>query len=113
MHRITFSVQGSGKEPYEVTFIPKDAGRFIATCNCKAGIFGPYCKHRVGILTNDAKVTKDLDPDDLTTVRGWILGGPVEEFLDGFAQLEEEIGSRQRKLNKMKKKLAGILKGEF
>lgn len=112
MKQINFSIQGSAKEPYEVAFIKGLGDKIIATCTCPAGKFGGHCKHRVGILTNSANMISDLDPESIAMVQSWILGSPIETFLNDYIALEDEVAERQKRLKKMKARLADILKGK-
>lgn len=54
MESITFLVQGSAIEPYKVTF-RKNAENLTALCDCPAGIYGQYFKHRFNILAGSTK----------------------------------------------------------
>ena len=49
MEELTLHVKGSTSDPYELIFI-KDGDSLTALCNCPAGTFGNFCKHRVACL---------------------------------------------------------------
>ena len=53
-NRITFLVQGSSDEPYEVDFYKED-DKLKAFCTCMAGENRTHCKHRLSILAGSEK----------------------------------------------------------
>ena len=77
---ITFLVQGSAAEPYEVRFVNRGNGNLSAYCNCIAGQNGLYCKHRFGILRGDQKgVVKGKKY--IPTIQEWATGSDIEKAI--------------------------------
>jgi hypothetical protein len=110
MERHEFFIQGSADEPYRIE-IRLEAGRIIALCSCPAGVNGQYCKHRIGILTGDAKICTDLDMAAVATVRGWLPGSALEAAMQAVAMGEVEAARAQAKVKALKKQLARVLYG--
>ena len=50
MSTVSFHVQGSAEEPYNVTFQKRSDTNLSAYCTCPAGKNGQYCKHRINIM---------------------------------------------------------------
>ena len=78
MEELTFLVKGSSKDPYEVIFI-KDGDSLTAICNCPAGTYGNFCKHRISILDGNAKAIVSDNTDQATKVITGLAGTDVEE----------------------------------
>ena len=49
MKKISFKVQGSTDEPYNVS-INKSGNKIQCVCNCKAGVNRMHCKHWMGVF---------------------------------------------------------------
>ena len=105
MHELTFRVQGSAKEPYEIIFI-KDGDSLTAICDCPAGTHGNFCKHRVGILDGKTAGITSENADQVQTVVGWLAGTDVEAALHELRRLEQAPDTAKSKLAVAKKKLA-------
>lgn len=102
---IKFLVQGSEPVPYEVVFDRK-GDRLCATCSCKAGMMGMFCKHRLRILAGDAEGMVSGNTEDLKTLQGWITGSEVERAVHDAVEGEEEVERAKRKVAAAKKTLA-------
>ena len=108
MNQIKFLVQGSVEEPYQVIFF-KDAEHLYASCDCKAGSYGRYCKHRIHIL-NDEKVDIVSDNlDDVATVQSWLYGTELESVFKSVQEAEDVVSEAQRRLSLAKRSLARIM----
>ena len=105
---INFLVQGSAKDPYEVTFI-KDGDNLAALCTCPAGKMGQYCKHRINILGGSIKNVVSENVDDVKVVESWLPGTDVETALIEVLAAEKEFKAAKQNLMNYKKKLARVM----
>jgi uncharacterized Zn finger protein len=105
MEELTFLVKGSSKDPYELIFI-KDGDSLTAICNCPAGTYGNFCKHRISILDGDAKAIVSDNADQVTKVITWLTGTDVEEALTEVRAAEKADDPEKKLLNAAKRKLA-------
>lgn len=105
MEELTFLVKGSSKDPYELIFI-KDGDSLTAICNCPAGTYSNFCKHRISILDGNAKAIVSDNADQATKVTGWLIGTDVEEALTEMRAAEKMDDPEKKKLNAAKRKLA-------
>lgn len=119
MSTITFLIQGSAPEPYEVVF-EKDGQALICSCTCQAAWNNLMCKHRMGILTKKPKGIVSDNPSDLDTVYAWVDASHVSVALhkvkiheEKVKQLEKALRSTKDELNVAKRKLVGFLNGEL
>ena len=104
MEELTFHVKGSSKDPYEVIFI-KDGDSLTAICNCPAGTYGNFCKHRISILDGNAKAIVSDNAEQAATVLTWLTGTDVEAALAEMRAAEVDDPDKKI-LNVAKRKLA-------
>ncbi|MDT8369574.1 MAG: SWIM zinc finger family protein, partial [Longimicrobiales bacterium] len=50
-----------------------------ASCTCRAGQFGTYCKHRIAILSGDSSAIVSENVGDVDTVVEWLAGSSLAE----------------------------------
>jgi len=105
MEEITFLVKGSSADPYEVIFI-KDGDSLTAVCNCPAGTYGNFCKHRISILDGDPSAISSDNADQATIVAGWLPGTDVGLALAELRAMEKVTGASKESIAAAKKKLA-------
>jgi uncharacterized Zn finger protein len=105
MKELTFLVKGSSKDPYEVIFI-KDGDSLTAICNCPAGTYGNFCKHRIAILDGNSKSVSSDNADQAATVVAWLAGTDVEAALAEMRAAEKLDDPGKKALNAAKRKLA-------
>ena len=99
---IEFHVRGSGADPYQVIFTARPEGVY-ATCTCKAGIFGEWCKHRQAILDGKLDLAVDASPESAAIVRDWFGGSPLDRLLRMRIGIDAEIRAlKKRKLDALK-----------
>lgn len=101
-------VQGSEPSPYTLTFA-KDGQNLTASCTCRAGEVGIYCKHRISVLTGDWRKVVGGDIGRLEEIRSWLNGSDVQSALDEVAEKERQLESVKKELKKAKAKLARVL----
>ena len=105
MEELTFLVKGSSKDPYEVIFI-KDGDSLTAICNCPAGTYGNFCKHRISIIDGNAKAIVSDNAEQATKVIDWLAGTDVEAALSEVRAAEKANDPEKTLLNAAKRKLA-------
>ena len=105
MEELTFLVKGSSKDPYEVIFI-KDGDSLTAICNCPAGTYGNFCKHRISIIDGNAKAIVSDNAAQATKVIDWLAGTDVEAALSEVRAAEKANDPEKTLLNAAKRKLA-------
>lgn len=105
VEELSFLVKGSGKEPYEVIFI-KDGASLTAICNCPAGTYGNFCKHRISILEGDGKAIASDNAGKVAAVVEWLAGTDVDTALKELRLAEKTPNPEKTALNAAKRKLA-------
>ena len=110
MKTITFMVQGSAIEPYEVTFVLSSDSNLSAYCTCPAGMNGQYCKHRFAILDGNPKAIVSNNPDDVQIVQSWLPGTDIEATMLKMRKLEKEASRIKKALSDAKKEVAKAMR---
>ena len=105
MNEITFRVEGSAKEPYEVLFI-KDGDSLTAICNCPAGQFSNVCKHRLAILDGRTRGIVSDNAGEVGIVVGWLAGTDVEAALAALRKLEGRENADASAVKSARRRLA-------
>ena len=100
-----FLIQGSGREPYVVTFRRRDATNISAYCTCPTAEIGIPCKHRIGILRGRVENVISPNAADVRTVAGWFAGSDIEAALDTIDRLEKESEAINKALTAAKRAL--------
>ena len=104
-----FLVKGSSSKPYEVSFT-KVGPKITAYCNCRAGIFGNHCKHRINILCGEKKGVVSDNLDDIDEVASWVNGTEVGGALIEMNRLNHEKQKIDREIKKQKKVVETIMR---
>jgi len=110
MEEISFIIQGSSDEPYEITF-KKIGKNFSANCTCPAAQNMLHCKHRLLLL--EGKFDK-LDvikgsQRDLDTVLSWLPGSSIEKVLQEVKTADLVVKQAQNNFKALKRKMARIM----
>lgn len=105
MAELTFMVQGSGSDPYEVVFLHNDT-KVNALCNCQAGQNGQHCKHRISLLQGDSKAAIEATPEQMAQLQEWLVGSNLEKPLAKLATAEKETDKAKKKADVMAAKKA-------
>ncbi len=110
MDEITFEVQGSARDPYEVVFVRRSPTNLSAYCSCPAGENGQYCKHRFAILDGVKKNIVSSNVDDVDIVQSWLSGTDVDLALTKMRDLEVKAAVIKKELSLAKKDLARAMR---
>ncbi len=76
--KLTFLIQGSTKEPYEVSFW-KDGRNLTTSCTCEAGKNSLSCKHRFAMMDADVTNLVSGNIEDVSRLQQMIMDTDVAE----------------------------------
>jgi hypothetical protein len=110
MQEISFKVQGSAVEPYDVVFIKRSDSNLSAYCSCQAGENGQYCKHRFNILAGIKKGIVSDNIRDVAVVQSWLPGTDIEKAIFKMQELEIEAEKIKKELSVAKKEVAKAMR---
>jgi hypothetical protein len=109
MDKVSFLVQGSAAEPYEVIFKLRDDKNLSAYYTCQAGSKGTHCKHRINILRGETRGIVEGDLNDVKKVLSWLPGTDVEAAIKEIENAEDALVLAKSNLARAKKKLGQAL----
>ena len=107
-NRITFFIQGSSDEPYEVEFY-RESDKLKAFCTCRAGESRTYCKHRLNILAGSEQNIVSANASEVAVVQEWLSGTPLEAAIDEYNNAEAEVEAAKNALTAVKRKIAKVM----
>ena len=110
MEEISFKVQGSAAEPYEVLFRRHSDTNLSAFCTCPAGVNGQYCKHRFSILDGVTKGIVSPNLDQVEIVKTWLSGTDVHNAMLKVREIEVEAANVKKQLSAAKKEVAKAMR---
>jgi hypothetical protein len=94
--KITVLAKSSGGDSYEVSFI-KTGDLLSVFCNCPAGEWGRYCKHKWKLLHGDESMLFDpSQAEELKTVVSWASASGLEDLYKKVEQYEKELHNIER-----------------
>lgn len=108
METITYLIQGSEPEPYQVDFI-FDNNQLQIGCTCQASINNLSCKHRMRIIEGDSTGIIKGDLDKFQTIQSWLKGSEIENAIHKVKEAELNHEKTKKELNKTKKELGRAL----
>lgn len=106
MQEISFKVQGSALDPYDVVFKKQADAKLSAFCSCQAGKNGKSCKHRFNILKGIKEGIVSDNLEDVELVQSWLHGTNLEQAINKMRKLESEEEKIKKELEDTKKVVA-------
>jgi len=103
-----FLVQGSDPNPYKVVF-RRTENEVKANCNCRAGVNGLLCKHRLAILDGDGRAVVSGNLSEVEEVASWVADSPVAQAISEVVALEAQKKDLEEKIKNAKKQVAKAL----
>jgi uncharacterized Zn finger protein len=95
-------------ESYLVTFSLED-GKLSVFCTCPAGAWGKLCKHKTGLIENNAALLFDAeDAPALAKAHELVASTSMLDVYQQFSERRKAIEAQQKKL---KKELSDIKSG--
>jgi len=107
-----FDIKGSGENEYKVLVSPKGEDSVTISCDCRAGIFGRMCKHKLAVATGDPSLLINSDDSDrLIEIAKKIQSREIGMLFVNLEQARKDQDVAKRKYNKAKKALESAMKG--
>ena len=89
MKKISFKVQGSTDEPYNVS-INKSGNKIQCVCNCKAGVNRMHCKHWMGVFEGTKQKYIGLSEKQIKEIQSWLPGSDIENAWKEYEKINNE-----------------------
>jgi len=111
--KISVKANSSSGDPYTVDFIHNN-GLLSVFCNCAAGEWGKFCKHKWQLLSgNRAMLAYEDDVQKLQEVESWVKLSSISSLFDEVNDLERELEEKKTRLKKAKKEVERKMKEGF
>jgi len=107
----TILVKSSSRdEPYAVAFSLTESGLSIL-CDCPAGEWGKYCKHKMAIVLADEKILYDEHQrDNFIKVQKWIAASGYLALIQELAEFERALELAKKNVKNQKVEIARLMK---
>ena len=100
----------SSDEPYAVVVSSTQIGLFVY-CDCPAGEWGKYCKHKAAIVLGDEKILYDEEQfDNFLKAKEWIFTSNYPELIAELQTLERKAEEAKKMVKNQKERIARLMK---
>lgn len=108
----TILVKSSSRdEPYAVAVSSTESGLTIF-CDCPAGEWGKYCKHKIAIVLADESILYDEEQiQTLNQATKLISESGYPDLIQELRVAEKELESAKKTVKNQKEKIARLMKG--
>ncbi len=108
---ITILVKSSSRdEPYAVAVSSTESGLSIF-CDCPAGEWGKYCKHKMAIILADERILYDEEQNDnFKKVTEWTYKSGYPSLVTELRTFEKALETAKKNVKNHKEKIAGLMK---
>jgi uncharacterized Zn finger protein len=110
MEIIILANSSSRDEPYTVAISFTETGLSIF-CNCPAGEWGKYCKHKMAVLLGDEKILyDDKQIENFNKASKWISESSYPLLVAKLRESEKELEAVKKTIKNMKEEIAYSMK---
>ena len=105
-----FVKSDSQDEPYTVKYIEQN-GKIFVKCNCKAGRFGNFCKHKMRLIQGHDDILQDEDQArDLAKVERRIQKSEYLKLIIERSKARKKAEEAEKELKTVNKKIGAAMK---
>jgi len=107
----TILVKSSSRdEPYAVAVSSTESGLSIF-CDCPAGEWGKYCKHKMAVVLTDERILYDEEQkDNFLKVTKWISESGYPDLVQALRESEKALELAKKNVKNQKEKIARLMK---
>ena len=108
MGEITILAKSSSKKGvhYSVNFL-FDEDRLFVSCDCPAGRFRKFCKHKLAFIRgNDSYLYDEGQRDDLNKVADWVQKSGYLDYIIRISKAQRMLEEAEANLKKIHEELA-------
>ena len=107
---VFFVKSGTKKLSYSVICEFRDGALFVR-CNCQAGRFGKFCKHKIGLIQGDFGIlSNDEQIEDLSTITEWIQNSDFLDLIFERSPFKKPLIDAQTKVEEIRKQMRPVEK---
>lgn len=110
MEKIILVKSSSRDEPYAVAISSTESGLSIF-CDCPAGEWGKYCKHKMAIVLADERILYDGEQNNnFNKITRWISESGYPSLVTELRTSEKELEVAKKNVKNQKEKIARLMK---
>lgn len=110
MEKTVLVKSSSRDDPYAVSVLLKETDLSIF-CDCPAGEWGKYCKHKMAIVLRDEKVLYDDEQTaNFAEIGKWIAKSDYPKLVSELRESETELEAAKKRVKGMKDQIARAMK---
>lgn len=103
-------MSGDGITVYVVSF-ELDSGKLYVYCNCQAGSFGKWCKHKTQLVLGDLSgLRNSAQSSDMPEVLEWVKDSKIAQLVSEMRVAEDEMKKAKARMDRARKNLEKIAK---
>jgi len=106
---LSFVIRGSKGDLYDVSF-DRSGDNLTATCTCRAGEMGMYCKHRFQLMDGDITNLISDNASAVNELPGLIADTDVAHYLLRLRAAQVCFDAAKKELSDIKKALAKAMR---
>lgn len=100
----------SREEPYTVAVSLTNKGLSLF-CNCPAGEWGKYCKHKMAVVLGDTQILYDEEQNEnFDKIAKLVSESNYPVLVANLRSFEMELETIKKKIKKMKEQIASSMK---
>lgn len=110
MKTIILVRSSSRDEPYAVAVSSTESGLSIF-CDCPAGEWGKYCKHKMAIVLGDERILFDEEQEEnFNKITKWISESGYPYLVQELKESEKALETAKKNVKSQKEKIARLMK---
>nr|VFJ91420.1 MAG: hypothetical protein BECKH772A_GA0070896_100318 [Candidatus Kentron sp. H]VFJ92478.1 MAG: hypothetical protein BECKH772B_GA0070898_100309 [Candidatus Kentron sp. H]VFJ99249.1 MAG: hypothetical protein BECKH772C_GA0070978_100308 [Candidatus Kentron sp. H] len=107
----TILVKSSSRDEAYVVAVSSTESGLSILCDCPAGEWRKYCKHKMAIVSADERILYDREQmDNFKKVTEWISKSGYPDLIEELRICEKELESAKKKVENQKEKIARLMK---
>ena len=111
MERTILVRSSSRDEPYSVEISSTAEYGLTIICDCPAGEWGKYCKHKMSVALGDATILYDDEQiDGFNEISNWIDTSIYPNLFLEIRVVEKELAEAKKNVKSMKEKIARFMR---
>ena len=111
MERMILVSSSSGEDSYHVNVSSTAEQGITIICDCAAGEWGKYCKHKMGVVLGDTTILFDDEQiDSFKEISNWIASSNYPNLFSEIPVLEKKVVEAKKNVKSKKEQIARFMK---
>ena len=110
MERMILVSSSSGEDSYHVNVSSTEEHGITIMCDCAAGEWGKYCKHKMGVVLGDATILFDEQIDSFKEISNWIDSSSYPNLFSEIRVVEKQLEEAKKNVKSKKEQIARFMR---